>query len=135
MAIEWMENFQNYGTGVTGNENMLDGMWADLVNSSTATTYGEMVADPDGVSSGNVYRIGTTGSSTPLRRVLPSGSNSTVGMGFRVWLSNLTNDDAERFQWQFRDSANGVQITCSIDTTGVIHVHRGTYNSGTLLGS
>jgi hypothetical protein len=56
-------------------------------------------------------------------------------MGFRVWLSNLTNDDAERFQWQFRDSANGVQITCSIDTTGVIHVHRGTYSSGTLLGS
>lgn len=131
MSIEWMENFQNYGTGSTGLANIVDGMWAEV----STTTHHDMVSDPDGVSSGNVFRMdGSSDSAEPARRVLPSGNNVTVvGLAFRLWLEELPGGENQGATIYFRDLNNSTQATLTVATNGALVLKRGTPASGTQL--
>lgn len=139
MAIDHMDNFSQYGTGSgTGSTailTMLNGLYAEvgaLGNSDVALT-----TDPDGVSSGAVFAVGTRSGSDGgfLRRVL-NATQTTVGMGFRLFLSSLpTGNTTNAPQVQFRDSTNTAQLSISVTTTGAIQAYRGTITGGTLLGA
>lgn len=119
MAIQFMDNFSNYGSDETF---PLDGVWAGWGTATLST-------DPDGVSGGKVTLLG--GGYT-IRKVL-SSDQTTVGAAFRVWFSDLPTDNTnEIFQW--RDNANSAQCTVNVTSTGAISVFRGD-NGGTLLAT
>lgn len=114
---------------------MLAGMWAALPGGTTSTTYATVTADPDGVSPGNVFKFQSNFNETQgLRRVLPSGSQATVGVASRWWLSELPDNHDRSACLEFRDSTNAIQCSIMVETTGIIAAYRGQPNYGTLLG-
>jgi hypothetical protein len=112
MSIQFMDNFQQYGS----NEgNMLDGVYASRDGV-------DLLSDPDGVSAGLVLRIG--GASQEIRKVLTTIEQTTVGVGFRVWLPELPAANG-RTLFDFRDAANDSQITLEVNSTGTMSLQRG----------
>ena len=93
MAIQFMDNFQSYGTSLSY---MLDGLPYAQVSSSA------LVADPDGVSSGRVLVYAV------MRVALPNVT-SKVGAAFRCWMSQLPAGPTNRFSVAlFTDPGNSV---------------------------
>ena len=124
MAIEFMDNFSQYGT----NESyMLDGVWAELASNNGLSP--TLAVDPDGVSTGYVLHA-TRGTA---RKVL-SSAQTTVGVAFRYWAANLPSSTGDRPQiLAFCDANNSPQVSVVLETTGILSVYRGT--TTTLLGS
>lgn len=117
MTIQFMDNFQQYGTDESF---MLDGIYASVS--------GTLNSDPDGISPGKTILLN---GSYALRKVL-STDLTTVGSGFRVWFPELPDGNSNAiFQW--RDNANAVQCTLSIMSTGGLQFWRGDFT--TLLGT
>jgi len=138
MAIDHMDNFSQYGTGSgTGSTAigiMLNGLYAEV--GALGNTDVALTTDPDGVSSGAVFAVGTRSGSDGgfLRRVLNATQN-TVGVGFRLYLSSLpTSATTNAPKLELRDSNNAVQCTITVTTTGAIRVYRGTATGGTQIG-
>ena len=121
MAIEWMDNFSQYGTTESY---MLNGLWAELLSDNGGTP--SLETDPDGVSGGKVIKLYRGN----IRRVL-SAAKTTVGVGFRYYMTALPVSSALRPQIiQFADADNAVQVTLLVETTGAISVYRGLGQSG-----
>lgn len=126
MAIEWMDNFSQYGDDETY---MLDGLWAEryAINAQSPT----LEDDPDGVSTGKVIFLRQGG----IRRVL-SSSQTTMGVGFRLYMANLPGSAALRYRLlELNSLTNVVNVGVLIETTGAISVYRGEGGNGTLLGT
>ena len=113
MAIEFMDNFSQYGTDESF---MGDGIYAQYS--------GALSTDPDGVSAGYTFKIDST-STRALRRVL-SSAQTTVGVAFRLWMSALPGASNQQPDvLAFSDTANSVQVYLLVETTGILAVYRG----------
>ena len=126
MTILFVDGFDHYGTT---RSNMTDGAWAevDLGVPVSLTT----LKSRTGTHS---LRVNTnTVSVAPARRVL-GGAKTTVGVAAAFWLSDLPNVNNRFFLYDYRDTANSVQLTVVLQSTGIIEVMRGTA-SGTSIGA
>lgn len=120
MAIEFMDNFSNYGTDTS---NLVDGLYSQIDGVIFEN-------DPDGISGGKVIR---TSNGYRLRRSL-SAAKTTVGVGFRIWPNALPiGIDSSPAIICFNDTDNEVQVSIRLNTDGTLTAYRG--NIGTVLGS
>lgn len=104
MSIQWMDNFQNYGTN-TNTGAMLDGtLWADLNGDGSDS----LITDPDPNASGQVFRPSGNGAGTNLSRLVLSTPTTKVGAAFRIWLPSLPESNNARPGFHFRTAANGI---------------------------
>lgn len=117
MTLLWMDGFDHYGTGATGNANMLAG------------TYGEAnVATPEAAQSrtgGNslqIYRH-QAGFTWAIRRNL-GDAYETVGVGFALYLTTIKAAN-DVIQFCFLNGASGGQLAVSSTATGAVTVYRG----------
>ncbi len=114
MSLEFMDNFSNYGTD---ENNLLDGVYAEIFDNGT-----QLTTDPDGVSGGMVLKMSGAGTQG-IRKVL-SAAQTTVGIAVRTWISELPNANAKTIL-VFRDAANADQVTLQMNSTGTLSVTRG----------
>lgn len=119
MAINWMDNFNIYGTDAGNAARMLNGVYAD-----TGRT--DLPADPDVTATGRVARKFGGGLGGDLRKVLPV-ARTTVGAAARFWLSNLPGvvgvGSCPTF-FSFRDQNNVAHVRISLDPSGNIIAYR-----------
>lgn len=118
MAIEHMDNFSIYGSSVAV---MLNGVYAEVSGQSA------LVADPDGISSGSVYRQLSSAAAQATLRYVWSTSKATMGQAIRVWMNQLPTIDQDRPRViSYRNGSNVEFAYVIIETTG-----RLTFTDGT----
>lgn len=118
------DGFDHYGTGATGRANMALGPYAAVGGNGSPST--------------NQPRTGTcafggSGSTTglSLRRVLPGNFNN-IGFGTAQWFNALPGGNNSFLLWQWRDIGNSAICSVVLQSTGDIHIKRGSH-SGTLV--
>lgn len=116
MSIQFMDNFQCYGTSTT---NMLDGLpWSNIA--------GSLTTDPDTNATSTVLRI--TGASnnsntTDTRLSLPSVVNK-LGCGFRYFMNVLPVSSGTRSTiLGYRDTLNNKIYDWVIETNGALSLY------------
>jgi hypothetical protein len=119
--LEHSDNFSIYGTND-----------ALLVNGVYAENYANaLTPDPDGISGGDVIRIGggsASASSTAGLRYVLSANNTKVGICGRIWFASLPDGaHGTPIPLAWRDGTN-TQIACvTVDTTGRLAFRKGEY--------
>lgn len=135
MAVLWMDNFKQFGTGASpGQANMLNGAYAEISGTSSP------VADPDPTGDGlPVLFLQSTGA---INHFVPQGRYvrkvvtpaATIGIGVRLWLSHLpSSNDIDVIPIAYTDSGNTCHVALKVSATGTIQAWRGSAD-GTLLG-
>jgi hypothetical protein len=122
MSILFMDNFSIYGTGLTGRQKMMAGIWA------AATGNCILDDDPDGVSGGQVLRLSDSGSAS-MRKVFDQGQQTTVGCHVRVYFPTIESTNTSFIGFPDQDAAG--QVGVRMDASGYLHAYKGS----TLLGS
>ena len=121
MAIQWADNFDNYGTDET---NMLDGIYAQISNESGTTAADiSLQADPDPLESGKAIYLADEGAT--LRFVYPGGGLTTVGVAFRMWMDALPGGADVAPVISFRDTANVSQCQLWVNSDGSVTAYTG----------
>jgi len=125
MSIQFMDNFQFYGTSTA---NMLDGLpWSSIA--------GSLTTDPDPNASGNVLRVTSTNNNsntTDTRLSLPSVTDK-VGCGMRFYMGSLPSSSGVRpVVLGYRDLTNSKIYDWIIETNGSLSLYNG---SGTLIAT
>lgn len=121
MALLWCDGFDHYG--VIGN--LTEGAWAATGAGVTLVT-----ANPRTGTSHLRY----TGSALSNTRRVLGGAKTGVGIGGAFYYSNLPGGDNAHAIYQFRDTANGIQISVVLQSTGIIEILRGGL-AGTSIGA
>ena len=118
MAINWMDNFNIYGTDAGNAARMLNGVYAETVRVN-------LIADPDPTATGLVVQKYSGGLGGDFRKVLPV-ARTTVGIAQRNWLTALPNGgDPHRPSFMvFKDTNNVDHIAITVDPSGNILVLR-----------
>lgn len=116
-----------YGTDQT---KMLDGKWAQNVNSACF-----IVNDPDPIVGSSGYVLGTQSSSSGayMRKVLPS-TYTTLGVASRLWMKSIPSNlslNPRIVTWA--TAANVALATVFVNTSGQIVVCTGGSTGGTVL--
>ncbi len=127
MSIEWMDDFQIYGTGATGRTNAGDGAYAEVANVN-----GGPIADPDpsAPAASRAWQSATS-DTTNFRKVLASGE-TTVGVAMRLWPAGLPVSEGNAGRpIAFANGANTVLCYLLMMTTGGLKVIN---QSGTVIG-
>lgn len=115
MAINFMDNFNIYGTDAGRTARLLNGVYADNFG-------GTLQVDPDASAGGNqVLRIDAGGTGTFVRKTLPS-PKVTVGVAARYYLSTLALSDG-------RDGDGAILLALS-DSSAIQHCYVGVDASG-----
>lgn len=121
----WMDGFDHYGDGATGVANMDDGPYAEVDSAHVPSTTQARTGSRS---------LKLPGSNIGLTRRVFGADLTTVGVGAAVRLDNLPLESGVLIPFQFRDNANDMQLSISIETTGAIAAYRGD-GGGTLLGT
>lgn len=119
MAVNWMDNFNIYGTDAGNAARMLNGVYAE-------TTRADLVADPDPTATGQVLRKYSGGLGGDMRKVLPA-ARTTIGAAARFWLSALpaaAGGTHVGTMYSFRDVNNVNHVNVRVDPSGNIVVLR-----------
>lgn len=115
--LQWMDNFQLYGTDANRVARMLNGLWAQANNM-------DLVADPDPTAGGTFVVQFFTNGGPVIRRVL-SAPQTTVGVAARYWLSALPSAVAgEPILASFRDTNNVIHGYLIVNPTGYLEYYR-----------
>jgi hypothetical protein len=126
MAILWAESFDYYGASEAA---MLNGLWAqvdsewDLTTARFRTGTHALMHSPSGSGA----------QQSECRRVF-GGAKTTVGLAFASFLTELPSSN-DQFGIEFRDTANGKNLSIVIQSTGIITAKRGSIQAGTDVGS
>lgn len=124
MAIVWGDNFSIYGDSTAP---MTDGLYAEVSGCF-------INADPDGVSTNNVLRVGGTGLASKVARVVLPSAQDTVGIASRVWFASLPGEDGmDCCPHIFRNISNGNICAIKVTNTGRLQARADT-GAGTLFG-
>lgn len=130
MAINWMDNFNVYGTDGGNTARLLNGVYAQ----NDGCTLG---ADPDPTATGLVLNVtpgyGGGQSYQKLRKVLPV-ARTTLGQALRMWLDALPSEgDMAPCPFSFKDGSNNFLFNVVVTTTGQLSFRQGGFY-GTELG-
>lgn len=133
MALQFFDNFQQYGTNTA---NLLNGPYAEI----NGTTNVALAADPDPTAGGTTVlriqsaddRIDALSLGSYLRKVTPTPT-ATIGVMCRIWLTALPDTIGLRPAIAFTDASNANQVTVVVSPIGTLKVFRGS-GAGTLLG-
>lgn len=125
MSIQFMDNFQFYGTSTS---KMLDGLpWSAVV--------GSLTTDPDPNASGNVLRLSSAvnnSNTADTRLSLPTVTNK-VGCGMRFYMGVLPSSSGVRpVILGYRNLSNNKIYDWIIETNGSLSLYDG---SGTLIAT
>lgn len=125
MSIQYMDNFQFYGTNTTY---MLDGLpWSSIS--------GSLVADPDTSASGNVLRVTASNNNSntlDTRLSLPTVTTK-VGNAFRFYMDVLPTGNGTRPSiLAYRSLANAKLYDWIIEPNGSLSLYN---TSGTLIAT
>lgn len=112
--IQWMDNFQSYGTTAAF---MLNGLYAQLTNVS-------LVDDPDPLVAETVLRMDVTNDAGTCRFVL-GNDNAVVGAAFRIWPDSMPTDSSRGFQLAFQDEDAVIHCYLRMITTGELQFLNG----------
>jgi len=128
-----------YGTDINA---LLNGVWAEIINTGGATGVPALVADPDPAigASGNVLRTGSIGDTTATPRFkgvrfaypIP---RATQGFAARIWLPSLPVGNSSTPFIAFRNGANNTLFALKILSTGAIEARSTETTGGTLYGT
>jgi hypothetical protein len=114
MAVNWMDNFNIYGTDAGRAARMLNGVYAD-----TGRT--DLQVDPDATAGGGqVARKFGGGLGGDLRKVINT-ARVTLGAAGRFWLTNLpiaSGDTECPTLFSFRDVNNLAHVQITLDPSG-----------------
>lgn len=124
MSMLWMENFQLYN-GDTANA-LENGVWAAFQGSS-------IVADPDGVSSGDVLKVQIYSVDLGDTRFIIPTPGDHFQIGFRLWLDQMPSSTLLAQEIVFRDASNTARYAVRTSPTGTLSVVRKT--DETVLGT
>lgn len=120
MAINWMDNFNIYGTDAGRDARLLDGVYAETVRATLAV-------DPDPTAGGGrVMQKFGGGLGGDLRKVLPA-ARTTIGALARFWFTSLPTAPGVGecpTMFSFRDLNNVAHLHVIIDPSGDIVVNR-----------
>jgi hypothetical protein len=120
MAVNWMDNFNIYGTDAGRAARMLNGVYAE-------TTRTDLQVDPDVTAGGGqVQRKFGGGLGGDCRKVINT-ARVTVGAAARFWLTNLPSalgDGECPTMFSFRDTNNLAHVQITYDPSGNIVVNR-----------
>lgn len=127
MTLQWCDDFGSYGMNTAF---MLDGAYAEVGGSGSASGTNVLVADPDPLATGTVFRTSADAATQAVticfRKVLLSGQ-ATVGAALRMWMSNLpSNTNHSPVPFSFRNASNQALVALRVETTGAVTVKRGT---------
>lgn len=137
-------DFPSGSPGLYGTQKarMTEGLYAQIGHTYTVDTAPvDIVADPDGVSGGNVficYQNGYGGGSNrvTMREVLPAGATQTVTAACRLYLSALpANNEQIPLPVIWKDGANNSLAEIRITSTGAIEAWKGPVFNATFLGT
>ena len=122
MAIEWADNFQNYGTGnrdSAARGRLSNGIYA-LVGNNV-----DLPIDPDPNFSTPVLRI--FGIKQYIRKVY-SSFGVTKGVGVRLWIDDFPDSLRYRPAIRFSDALGSTKVTVAVNPTGQLAVYATTTN-------
>jgi hypothetical protein len=124
--IDHMDDFEIYGRNKAF---LTNGVFAEATATGTDL---ELVADPDGISTGTAafFHVATT--NTPTLRYVYSTAQDIAGWAGRVWMSILPDGNNKRPDViSFRDAGNSQYLSLRIETTGrmTIYGDGGTHTS------
>lgn len=131
MAINWMDNFNIYGTDAGRAARLLNGVYAE-------TTRADLQNDPDPTApaGSQVMRKYGGGLGGDLRWVMPT-PRITFGALARFWFTNLpvaVGDGECPTMFSFRDTNNLIHVQITIDPSGNIIANRQDNGAKTQLG-
>jgi hypothetical protein len=127
MAINWMDNFNIYGTDGGNVARMLNGVYAEA--------FGVLAVDPDATAGGTLcFKLNDLGANH-IRKVLPV-ARTTVGVAQRNWLTSLPAGTTQKPIFvQFNDVGNSTHIYTIVDPSGNIAAYRRDIAGDVLLGT
>jgi hypothetical protein len=127
MAINWMDNFNIYGTDGSNVARMLNGVYAEVS--------GALAVDPDPTAGGSLcFKLNDLGANH-IRKVLPV-ARTTVGVAQRNWLTSLPAAGSQRPVFvEFCDVGNNPHVYTIVDPSGNIVAYRHDSGGDVLLGS
>jgi len=116
VALLWMEAWDQYGDSEA---DALDGVWAQLAGYTYVSTERSRTGTSSLKLQGDSADIGSF-----ARRIL-GDTYTTVGMGLSWYVGNLPVQNRKSAPMEFRNSANEVQVSIVVQTTGAIEVYAG----------
>lgn len=112
MAINWMDNFNIYGTDAGNTARMLNGVYAEVGG------FAGLAVDPDPTVVGQFCLALQGNANSIVRKVLPT-ARTTLGALFRLWLSSLPDaTDGTHVLVAFRDVNNVQHGFLTVDASG-----------------
>jgi hypothetical protein len=123
--IQYMDNFQFYGTGAGARDYMLAGLpWAQLYMSSGSLVQVVDDPDPNAPSDSRVllFRMNGTGSDG-VKLACPSTSQQ-MGFATRLWHSSLPESAAHGAGLCFNNASNETLYMATVTPTGAISIWR-----------
>ncbi len=122
MTMLFMDSFDHYGSGDTGDANILDGVWAEwYTRDGAAGDYEGLVVPSFGARTGNVCAF--MGRSAVRRKVLPSGK-TTLYMGFGIYFPTLPNANGDSWL-SLRDTGNTALMSLYVNSDGSLTLANG----------
>lgn len=126
MSIQWMDNFNSYGTGGTGVTNMLQG--TPYISIAPASGAHQLVADPDVTATGYVLQCGGTNdnSNTLDSRLAIPVPSKQIGVGARWYFVTLPGTSGTRpVLYSYRDVTNSKIYELILETNGSLSLYAG----------
>lgn len=126
MALIFCDGFDHYGLDET---NMTDGVYAQV--DSTALKWALSTANP---RTSTHHMLRNTAGLGMLRRVFPDGAATSIGQAAAFHFDKLPDANNVFVIYDFRDTANTIQVSLILQSTGILSVKRGNMTSGTEIG-
>lgn len=118
MAVNWMDNFNIYGTDAGRVARMLNGVYAEVGGVN------DLIVDPDPTAGGGRVFVLYGNNGTVLRKVLPT-ARVTVGVANRIWVPNLPPASNNEIRLaSFRDQNNVSHGFLTINASGQLRYYR-----------
>lgn len=127
MAVNWMDNFNIYGTDAVRTGRLFNGVYA-------SGSWIDLLVDPDVTAGGGRVLASTNEQYSNLRKVLPV-ARTTFGVALRLWLNALPVANAVANVAAFQDASGNNHIYIVVDTSGYIKAYRQDIAGPVLLGT
>lgn len=127
MSINFMDNFNIYGTDASRKGRMLNGVYA-------AGAWFDLVVDPDPTAGGGQVLVSTNQDYSALRKVIPV-ARTVVGVALRFYLNALPSANKLANVVRFSDVLDNTHIQIVVDTSGYVRAYRADIAGWVLIGT